>query len=402
MGNAFRLGRLFGIELRVDASWLFIFTLVGWSLTRLFSMWHPDWSLATSIAVALAAALMFFASVLFHELAHSLVARGYGIPVRDITLHLFGGVSNIEKEPPTPLSEFLIAIIGPIVSIGLGVAMIVATSFIIDVRPGDVEDPAAMMERLGPISTLLIWLGPVNVTVGLFNLIPGFPLDGGRVLRALVWRISGNLQTATRTASAAGQAVGWFFVALGAAMALGYRVPFFGTGLTSGLWLALIGLFLRNAAVAHLRGAALEEALVGVRVADLMRPLGLVVHANMSVRDLVEGWFMRHDESAYPVLDDNGAFLGIVSVDDVRKVAPEQWWTRTVRDVMTPVERLGITNPEEQLSIGLRKLSGSNVAELPVLDRGSLVGMLFERDVARWLGLRAQIFRGDPARARHA
>src|SRR5438105_227358 len=176
MRHAFRIGRIFGIELRVDSSWVLIFVLVTWSLSSLFASWHPDWAPWTSFAVAGVAALLFFASVLFHELAHSLVARGYGIPVRDITLHMFGGVSSIEREPDRPGAELFIAIVGPIASIGLGIAMLVATAVVTGItyeETGRTADAADMVARMGPISTLLMWLGPVNITVGLFNLIPG-------------------------------------------------------------------------------------------------------------------------------------------------------------------------------------------------------------------------------------
>lgn len=402
MGKALRIGRLFGIELRVDPSWLFIFLLIGWSLTSLFSSWHPDWAIATSVVVALSAALVFFASVLFHELAHSLVARGYDIPVRDITLHLFGGVSNIEKEPPTPGAEFLMAVVGPIASVGLGMIMIMLGAILIHLRVPDVDSAAAAIARLGPVTTVLVWLGPVNVAVGLFNLIPGFPLDGGRMLRAAIWKVTGSLSKATRAASGAGQGVGWLFVALGVVMALGYRVPFFGQGLTSGLWLAMIGLFLRNAAIAHLRGAAIEEALLGLRTMDLMRTTGPVVQADMLVRDLVEGWFMRFDVSAYPVLDADGAFVGIVSVDDVREIPAEQWSSQSVRQAMTPVERLTVGSPAEDLASAVRKLGSSNVRQLPVLEGGALAGMLYERDVMRWLELHGPRVRGAVMRERHA
>ncbi|MBX3206559.1 MAG: site-2 protease family protein [Labilithrix sp.] len=402
MGNGLRVGRLFGIEIRIDPSWLFIFVLISWSLTSLFASWHPSWSFGTSLAVALVASLLFFASVLVHELAHSAVARVYGIPVRDITLHLFGGVSNIEKEPPTPRAELLIAIVGPIASIGLGMAMLVATSALINVRASDVGSAEVVISQLGPIETLLVWLGPVNVIVGVFNMIPGFPLDGGRVLRAIVWKVTGSLERATRIAGGAGQAVGWLFVALGAAMVLGLRVPIFGTGLTSGLWLALIGLFLRNAAVAHVRGAAVDRALADVEVADLMRVHGAWVEPGLPVRDLVDDWFLRHDEPAYPVIQGD-VFLGIVSLDDLRKIGPGDWATKTVRDVMTPRKRLVVTTPTEPLAAALRKLGATGVRQLPALDeQGALAGMLYENDVARWLQLRSRIVRELPLRARHA
>ncbi|MDF2694545.1 MAG: hypothetical protein K0S65_2928, partial [Labilithrix sp.] len=313
MGNGIRIGRLFGIEFRIDPSWLFIFVLISWSLSSLFASWHPDWSFATSLVVAVVAALLFFISILIHELAHSAVALSYGIPVRDITLHLFGGVSNIEKEPPTPQAELVMAIVGPIASIGLGIAMLVTSAILIDLRAPDVENAEGVLAHLGPIETLLVWLGPVNILVGVFNMIPGFPLDGGRVLRAIVWKITGSLERATRVAGAAGQAVGWLFVALGIAMVLGVRVPFFGRGITSGLWLAMIGLFLRNAAVAHVRGAAVDQALANIAVNDLMRVHGAWIDPNIPVRQLVDDWFLRHDELAYPVLQ-NGTLVGIVSV----------------------------------------------------------------------------------------
>ena len=402
MGNGMRIGRLFGIELRVDPSWLFIFVLVGWSLTSLFAAWHPDWSFATSLVVAITAALVFFASVLFHELAHSLVALAYGIPVRDITLHLFGGVSNIEKEPPTPGAELLMAIVGPIASIGLGLAMLVLSALLIDIRTPDAAASAeVVVAHLGPLETLLVWLGPVNILVGLFNMLPGFPLDGGRVLRAIVWRVTGNLEKATRVAGGAGQAVGWLFVVIGLAMVLGFRAPFFGRGVTSGLWLAMIGLFLRNAAVAHLRSAAMDQALGGVQVADLMRTKGAYVEPRMPIRQLLDDWFLRHDELAWPVIQ-NTLFVGIVSVEDLRTTTPEDWATKTVSEVMTPAQKVVSATPDEPLPEALRKLAARGVKQLPVLEGGMLVGVLYDRDVARWLELRTQVMREPPARVRPA
>lgn len=268
MRKAIRIGRLFGIELRVDSSWLLIFSLVIWSLTSLFGGWHPDWPYATRVVVAIVAALAFFASVLFHELAHCLVARAYDIPVRDITLHMFGGVSNIEREPPTARSEFFMAVVGPIASIALGIALMFGGAMVANIGAPDVGTPAQLVSRMGPITTLVMWLGPVNVTVGVFNLIPGFPLDGGRILRAILWKATGSLPKATRWSTMVGRLVGWTFIVMGAFMALGYAVPFFGRGLGGGIWLALIGFFLRNAAVQHQAGHALAEELSGAHVSD--------------------------------------------------------------------------------------------------------------------------------------
>jgi Zn-dependent protease len=404
MQKSFRLGRLFGFELRVDSSWLLIFVLVAWSLSSLFATWHPEWSRLTSLAVAIAAALTFFASVLLHELAHSVVARLYGLEVRDITLHLFGGVSNIEREPPTPGSEFLIAVVGPIASIALGIGMLVlaaaATGFA--GTAADVEDAAEALARLGPVSTALMWLGPINILVGIFNLVPGFPLDGGRILRSILWKATGDFGRATRWAANAGQLTGLTLILMGVFMVLGFRVPFFGTGL-GGLWLALIGLFLRNAAAQHLVGAKVQEALIGLRVRDLMRTQGTWLPADLRLRALVEGWILRSDEQAFPVFD-RETFAGVVSVDDLRRVPPAEWDARAARDVMTPRAELTTIGPDAEAFEALRALGKADVRQLPVVEGDVLVGMLFERDIARWLELEARPAAGARRRGppRHA
>jgi Zn-dependent protease len=401
--RAIRFGRLFGIELRLDPSWILIFGLVVWSLTSVFQAWHPLWTRGTSITVAAVTGLAFFASVLAHELAHALVAKLYGIPVRDITLHLFGGVSNIEREPPTPGAELLIAIVGPLASVAIGIAMLVLAALVTGAtfdRASEVE-VAALMERLGPVATLLMWLGPVNIVVGLFNLIPGFPLDGGRVLRALLWKSTGDLHVATRWSTSVGQAVGFGFIGLGAAMALGVRVPFFGTGFGSGLWLALIGMFLRGVAKQHQVGADVAEALEGVPVSAIMRTSGESVPTNMSVRALVERWFVRRDEAAFPVFFVD-RFVGIVSLEDVEKVPRREWEERTVQDIMVPADRAPAAAPSDPAFEALRTMGTADVKGLPVVVDGALVGMLFEQDIARWIALQRPLARIGGGRPRHA
>lgn len=390
MRNAIRIGRLFGVDLRVDSSWLLIFVLVMWSLSSLFATWHPDWFPLTSFVVALVAALAFFASVLFHELAHTLVARAYGITVRDITLHMFGGVSNIEREPPTPGAEFLIAIVGPLSSVALGVAMLIVGALLTGLSgtTAEVDTATEAISRMGPLATLLFWLGPVNVAVGIFNLVPGFPLDGGRVLRAILWKVSGNMRAATYWATSVGQFVGWAFIGLGVAMAFGYRIPFFGRGLAAGLWLALIGLFLRNAAAQHYAGAAVEDALRGLRVRDLMRVQGAWIDANVPVRTIVDEWFLRHEDRALPVFDGSD-FVGLVCLEDVRRVAPQEWISRTARDVMTPASALAVVKPEDDVLGALRIFGEKGVRQLPVVEDGTLLGLLLEQDIARWIELQS-------------
>lgn len=353
------------------------------------------------MAVAVAAALAFFVSVLVHELAHALVARGYGIPTRDITLHMFGGVANIEKEPPTARSEFFMAVVGPIASILIGVALVFAGAMIASVGAPDLESPTHFVERMGPVRTLVMWLGPVNITVGLFNLIPGFPLDGGRILRSILWKATGSLSTATRWSTSIGQLVGWMFIVMGAFMAFGHAVPFFGRGLSGGIWLALIGFFLRNAAVQHQAGHALAEELSGVRVDDLMRTRGPWVAAETPA-SVLPAMFMQNEHRAIPVFA-GADFVGLVTVDDLRREAQAPQPSRTARDVMTPLERLTVTTPDTDIVDALRALGRAGTSDLPVMAGGALAGMLFERDIARWLELRAGSGRTvRPTRHSHA
>lgn len=323
-GRSIRIGRLFGIDFKVDASWLFIAALVVFSLTTLFGRWHPSWTGGTSLAVALVGAAAFFASLLLHELAHAVVARFvYKIPVRDITLHMFGGVASIEREPRTPGAELFIAIVGPITSIGLGVLALFAGA-----RLTGTAD-AEQLASLSPADTMLMWLGPVNIGIGLFNMIPGFPLDGGRILRAILWKATGDANKATHWASSTGQVVGLAFIIAGIAMAFGFHVPFFGRGFGAGLWLAMIGMFLRGAAQRQEASSAARALLEGVRVSDVMRP-----------------------------------YLG---------------WSR-------PVEVPGAhVAPSDALTDALPELAETPEHQVPVVENGVLVGMLFEEDVSRFV-----------------
>ena len=237
MRNSLKIGQIFGIEIDVDWSWLFIFFLIAWGLGSTFAQIHPGWGSGLVWFTAIAAALLFFVSVLLHELAHSLVALSQGVPVRSITLFLFGGVSDIQREPPSPRAEFLITIVGPITSFVIGVVLLLLA--------GVSANPVATMAGssnaligLSPQATGLLWLGSINILLAIFNLIPGFPLDGGRVLRSILWAITGNLRRATRWASAAGQLVAWLFIFAGIMMVFGAQIPLLGSGLINGLWLA--------------------------------------------------------------------------------------------------------------------------------------------------------------------
>jgi Zn-dependent protease/CBS domain-containing protein len=385
-----RIGRIFGIQIAFDYSWIFIVVLLTWSLTSGFMRWHPGWSFATDLATAFVASLLFFGSVLLHELAHSLVAKHFGIPVESITLFLFGGVSNIEREPPSAKAEFLMAIVGPLTSIALGVLLLALGSLVIPVPAEAMTDPTVAIAQLSPVQSLLMWLGPINILVGVFNLIPGFPLDGGRVLRSILWAITRDLHVATRWASAIGQAIGWFFIFLGVAIAFGARVPFFGRGIVAGMWLAFIGWFLTSAAAMTWRRQLMQEILEGVTVSRLMRPDGPVLHPDATLGSFVSDWLVRGDERAFPVIDDEGRLLGIVALADVRAAPRETWDTTTVSRVMTPTDRLVVTAPRDDVAQALDKMVRADVGQLPVLDGSRLAGMLLRRDVGRWVELHAQ------------
>jgi Zn-dependent protease len=270
--NGFRLGKWFGIDIEVDWSWVFIFVLMTWNLTSAFGTWHPDWPRPQSFGVAAVASVLFFVCILLHELAHSLVATRFGLRVRSITLFLFGGVSNIEREPRSAGAEFLIAVVGPLTSIALGGVFVMVAAAIASHSAAGAGDVEGVIARLGPATTLLAWLGPVNLGIGVFNLVPAFPLDGGRVLRAVIWGASGDVRFATLASSVVGQAIAWMFIVAGIAMVFGARLPVLGGGVTNGLWLAFVGWFLHGAAVQAYRRLLDDDAGIPRRNASNAAP----------------------------------------------------------------------------------------------------------------------------------
>ncbi len=387
MRGGLRLGRIFGINIYVDWSWIFIFLLVTWSLAAgLFPELHPNWGVTLNWGTAIAASLLFFASVLAHELAHSVVAKSQGIPVRNITLFLFGGVSNIQREPTSPGAEFVMAIVGPLTSLILGVIFLLlsgATAAGLDVIAGTATGPLA---QLDPLSTLLMWLGPINILLGVFNLIPGFPLDGGRVLRSVLWAITKNLRLATRWATWIGQMVSWLFIITGIAMIFGLSMPFFGTGLIGGLWLAIIGWFLHSAAIQSYQQVVVDDLLEGVPVSRLMQSNAPSVQPDISVSTLVHDHIIGASERAFPVVQGD-RLVGMVSVEDVRKVDRTAWDTTTVSQIMQPSDQIAVATPQEDAAEAMKELGSRNVHQMPVVQDGQLLGMLRQQDIVMWLQL---------------
>lgn len=387
MQGGFKIGKIFGITIYIDPSWLLIFALVTWNLAAgVFPTTHPDWGLPLTLLVSIVAALLFFASVLAHELAHSVVAKARGIPVRNITLFLFGGVSNIQREPSSPRIEFFMAIVGPLTSIALGILFLLLAWL----RAGGIaisaQSPLQLLAQLDPLASLLLWLGPINILLGVFNMIPGFPLDGGRVLRSIIWAITKNLRQATRWATWVGQAIGWLFILGGIGMIFGLQLPFFGRGFLSGIWLAFIGWFLNNAAAQSYQQVVVRDLLEGVPVARLMRAQVLTVPPNLAVTALVDNYIMHSDQRAFPVVSGD-RLVGQIDFEAVRQVPRAQWDTTRVSDVMTPVEQLEAVMPQEDASEAFDKLTGRDVEQVPVVENGHVVGMIRERDVIKWLQL---------------
>jgi Zn-dependent protease/CBS domain-containing protein len=379
------LGKIFGVRIAADWSLFIALWLVTVSLALgSFPAWHPEWGGGMRWGVAVVAAVLLFVSVLLHELSHAVVARAYGLEVRSIHLFVFGGVANIEREPETPRAELAMAIVGPLTSIALGLLFLLLGGGL--VRLGG--DPERLMRDLGPTATLLFWLGPLNLFIGLFNLLPGFPLDGGRILRALLWRATGDLQAATRWASLSGQAIGLVLVFAGLAMIFGARLPVFGAGVVSGLWISVIGWFLASAAAMSYRQLVIMHLVEGVPVRRLMRTDVAAVSPGLPVARLVDDYLMRTDQRAFPVLAD-GRLAGLVCLEDVRVVDRDVWGEIEVGTIMTPAAALETVSPGDDLTVAMRAFSRKDVEQLPVLQDDRLVGVLRRRDILKWLELQA-------------
>ncbi len=374
------LGRWFGVEVRADFSLLIIFALIVVNLgAGVFPTWHPDWPLWLVWGVALVAAVLFFGSVLVHELSHALMGRAQGISVPRITLFLFGGMAHMEGKPRSPKAEFWMAIVAPLTSIGIGfAASLLGFILAAPVFPG--TDFRQLFPRLGAMTTLLLWLGPINFALGVFNMIPGFPLDGGRVLRAVLWGATGDLAKATRWAAGLGRFIAWLLMGFGA-------LHVFGGALLQGIWLLLIGWFLNNAARASQQQVVVLQALADVPVTRVMRTALARVPPDTSVESAVRDILLASDQESIPIEAD-GKWIGLVSLADIRKLPQERWPEVTVSEVMTSAEQMPTLPPDAVAEQALERLGDSRTDQIPIVDRGTMVGVVSGRDLAKWLSLR--------------
>jgi Zn-dependent protease/predicted transcriptional regulator len=374
------LGRLFGIEIRLDPSVIIIFLLVVSMLSiSVFPSWHPDWSLWLSWTTGLSAGVLFFASLLAHELSHSVVARAYGLPVPRITLFLFGGASEMEDEPDSPKKEFVIAIVGPLTSLVLGFVFATLASNL--AGPGFAEtfaeDPKAALADLAPLPTLLMWLGPVNVVLGVFNLVPGFPLDGGRVLRALLWWSTGDHLKATRWAANGGRFFGWALIILGVLEIAG--------GNLGGAWLILIGWFLSSIASSSYSQLVVTNTLRGCKAEDLMRRDFTTVTIDMPVDQFIQQHLMQSAQQLWPVTEDDRV-VGYVSLEEVKKLSEEARGQATIRDIAQPDTEPVSVDAGLSAQKAMQVLS-SRELPLMVFKERDMVGLLSKAEYMKWLAL---------------
>lgn len=369
MKGSLRMGRIAGIEIGIHYTWLLAFVLISLSLAQgFFPQAYPGWNPGTYWVTGILAALLLFVSVLLHELAHSLVAQARGLPVQSITLFIFGGVSNIGEEAEKPSVEFVIAIVGPLTSLALAGIFWGALQAI-----GKPESALAAM---------LYYLFLINALLAAFNILPGFPLDGGRVLRSILWSTTGSLTKATNIAATVGRLFGWALIALGAFRLL--------TGdFLGGLWIAFIGWFLSSAADASRRDVTLREHLRGVPVREVMDTNTEAVNPQTSVEEVIRSIFLQDRRHAVPVCQ-NDRLVGIVTLSDVKVVPQPKWSQTSVAEIMTRQPLYRVT-PEDDLNSAMRLLTQHDINQVVVLHEERLVGLLNHADIIRHLHLSQEL-----------
>jgi Zn-dependent protease len=364
MKSSLRLGKIFGVPIGINYTWFIVFALVTLSLaTAYFPSRYPDWGVVGYWGIGLLTSLLFFASVLVHELAHSVVALAWGIPVKSITLFIFGGVARIGREPDRPLAEFLIAIAGPVSSLllALGFGALWLGGGVIDLA-----QPAA----------LGLYLGGINLSLALFNLIPGFPLDGGRVFRAVVWAWTGNLNRATRWAATTGRIVAVLMI-------VGGGIMFLTGNWSSGLWLAFIGWFLDNAASQSMQQVWMREALEGYTAADFTSSGCQTVDSNMPLDWVVRDYVLPGDQSCFLVTEGSEA-EGVATVGQIQQVPRQRWGWTPIRQIMTPLSNLQPVRPGEAAYSVLERMVSEGQSLLPVVDGNRFLGLVRQDSLLRF------------------
>lgn len=367
--GAIRLGRWFGIEIRLEASWFLVFGLLVFSLYGTLGGQHPALAPNLRWAVALGTSLLFFGSVLLHELAHSVMARRQGIQVRGITLMLFGGVSHLAGEPKRPKDDLAIALVGPLASAAIGGAFLAV---------------AAAVAPFPVARTVATWLGFINLALAAFNLLPGFPLDGGRVLKAVIWAVTGNARRAYHWAIAAGRVVAAAMIFAGVVLAVGLHWT------ADGLWIGFLGWYLLSGAQASRMQLTVAEILKQHQVRDVLRPPEAVVRWDDLLSDVVDAWIHQRGHRTLLVCEE-ARLLGLVTLQEIRKVPRNEWDRQMVGQIMIPAGRLAIAVPEQNLFQAFQLMNERGVSQMPVVCQGDLLGLLTREDVVRILAIHTEL-----------
>lgn len=364
--SSVKLFRIAGIEIRLDYSWFIIFAILAYYFGfSYFPVALPGLNKGFLALITIVTVLLFFFSVLGHEISHSLVAKKRGMSVNRISLWVFGGIAEIEKEPETPFNEFIMAIVGPVASfVFAGIFGIIW--FLTKTFP-PVNEPAA-------------YLAQVNVILGIFNLIPGYPMDGGRVLRSIVWKATGNLKRATFIASTAGRVFGFLLIALG--------VVFFFTGnFFNGVWFALIGWFIQSAAYMSYRQLVFDISIKGVKVRDIISEDIVTITQDLTLKDIVEDYFMKHRFSRFPVVTNihSQKLIGVLSINDIKAFPREDWDNITAGKIVKSLSENEIIDENSDISDAFKKMTANNLGHLVVMTGSRIKGMITRTDVMRYI-----------------
>jgi Zn-dependent protease/predicted transcriptional regulator len=377
------LFKVAGVQIAIDYSWLIIFALVLWSLSAgYFPALHPDYTRIEYWMVGLVATVLFFASIVTHELSHAIVANRLGQPVERISLFIFGGMAHLGHEPTSARDELKIAAAGPITSFVLG-------AFFLSIpRVFGLDATYSMW------ASVFNYLGFINFALGLFNLLPGFPLDGGRILRAVLWQRSGDFRQATASASEWGKGIAYGLIFLGA-------LQIFAGALVGGIWLIFIALFLKGAASSSYQSLVIEQVLGSLQVNDLMVRDPITVDADVTVAGVINDHFMRHGHGGYPVMRD-GRAVGLISLSQIRDCPAEERSSKRIGEIMRPLEPAIVIAPTAPVSNALRQMAESDSGRLLVMEQDRLIGLITRSAIAHFMMLRSQLGFVPPSGAKSA
>jgi len=370
--SSLKLFKVFGIEIRLDYSWFIIFALFAYYFGfNYFPAVLPGANNGIIAIVTFITVILFFTSVLVHEMSHSLVAKSQGTPVGRITLFLFGGMAQIEKEPETPKNEFVMAIAGP------------AASFVLAILFGIIWLLTRQYEIIRePVRYLTI----INIILGIFNMLPGYPLDGGRVLRSIIWKVTDNIKKATLIASTAGRVIGFLIIAVG--------IFFLFTGnFLNGVWFAFIGWFLQSSAQMGYRQLVFETSIKGVKVGDVMNDDIKKKKKNMTLQELIDEYFMRYRFGRFPVVEDlrSERLIGIISLHDIKSIERQKWPETRVGDIVKTIDEDEKVGMSMEISEAIKKMGKTGLGHLVIMSGNKLKGIITKSDVMRFIKLQSEL-----------